>query len=423
MFGFGSRKSLAVPDRTQVVGLDLTATRARAVALAAGRTRALLLDDPAEELMLFLNLDRRPAAVGRSGYACCRRLPHLVCSNFLPQLGHPQRWQGPRTTVTPESALEATFEACRRTVSVESDAVALALPGYLTAARVRAVRDAAGRVQLPVVGSLTTPLAVAVHRAGWVLDGPVAGSTKQAADPGSAETRPDWVVPIRPPQPGPGAVVVVDVDEYALTGTVVAVEPGEVQAVGASSWPRASLRIWKDRLLDAISDRCVRLCRRDPRDSADAEQSLYEQLDEALDQTRIGRPVRLTVRSSHWYQDLAHPADEFDAFCQALARLGADGVQDLVRSASLPAPPRAVWLTHTAARLPGLAAAIYQTSPEQTEVLALPPNAVADATAALVPLWLTGMLPRVHLDVAVPLAARAQLTGREMAARTAAPRG
>ncbi len=48
-------------------------------------------------------------------------------------------------------------------------------------------------------------------------------------------------------------------------------------------WPQLAVRLWKNKLLDAVSDRCVRMCRRDQRDSAEAEQALYEQLDEVLD--------------------------------------------------------------------------------------------------------------------------------------------
>ncbi len=51
MFGIGTRKQTPTPDRTRVVGVDLTASRARAVALAAGRTRALVLDEPADDLL------------------------------------------------------------------------------------------------------------------------------------------------------------------------------------------------------------------------------------------------------------------------------------------------------------------------------------------------------------------------------------
>jgi hypothetical protein len=133
--------------------------------------------------------------------------------------------------------------------------------------------------------------------------------------------------------------------------------------------------------------------------------------------------VTLTVRSSHWYQDLIHQPDDFDAFCAPLARTAADGLRELLRTAGLPVPPRAVWLSHTAARLPGLAPTIHQTTPEQTEVMALPANAVADATAVLVPYWLTGMLPRVHLDVAIPLTPFDREQPSTSLARSAAPRG
>ena len=419
MFGIGTRKQTSTPDRTRVVGLDLTASRARAVALAAGRTRALVLDDPAEDLPLFLALDRRSPDAGAAGYHLCRKTPHLSCSNFLPQLGHPRQWQGSRCSVTPESALQATFEKLRGAVIAETDAAGLSLPAYLTANQVRAAVEQANKAKLPVRGTVSAPLVVAAHRAAWVLDHPPAPPQETAdADDG----RPDWVVPMPRSAAGPAAVIVVDADEFALTASVVGVEPTEVKSLASALWPRASLKAWKDRLLDALSDRCVRLCRRDPRDSAEAEQALYEQLDGALDRAQVGHPVTLGVRGSHWYQDLVLRASDLDGYCAALARIGADGLRELVRSANLPVPPRAVWLTYAAARLPGLAAAIHQGVPEQTEVLALPPNAVADATAALVPFWLTAMIPRVHLDMAIPLVGR-EAQPSALVARSAAPHG
>ncbi len=423
MFGFTTRKQLPAPDRTRVVGIDLTATRARAVALAAGRTRALVLDDPAEDLPLFLALDRRSPDVGAAGHRMARKLPHLVCSNFLPQLGHPRQWGAGRSSVSPESALQATFDKLRGPVVAETDAAGLGLPAYLTAAQVRAVNELANKAKIPLRGTVATPLAVAAHRSGWVLGGP-SESPREDADPDDGG-RPDWVVPMHRQPLGPAAVVIVDADEYALTASVVGFDPAEVKTLGSAAWPRASLKAWKDRLLDAVSDRCVRLCRRDPRDSADGEQGLFEQLDDALERTQAGRSVTLTVRSSHWYQDLALRPDDLDAYCAALAKVGADGVRELVRSTRLPVPPRAVWLTHAAARLPGLANAIHQTSPEQTDVLALPPNAVADAVAFLVPYWLTAMIPRVHLDMAVPIApvSREPQAERGKLPHPASPRG
>jgi hypothetical protein len=162
------------------------------------------------------------------------------------------------------------------------------------------------------------------------------------------------------------------------------------------------VRLWKERLIEAMADRCVRLCRRDPRDSADAEQALFDQIEPALDRVRAGQPVALTVRSAHWYQDLVHPPEEFEAFCAPLARPAAEHVFALVRGAGLPLPPTAVWLTHAAARLPGLAAAVHRTSTESTSVSALPASAVAEAAAALALRRLGGGVGRGFLDTAIP---------------------
>lgn len=404
MFGLTTRgkpsQPPAVPDRAQVVGLDLTATRVRGVALAAGRTRTLLLDEPAEDLPLFLSLDRRVPEAGRAGFAACRKAPHLVCSNFLASLGRPREWRSGRTAVTPETALAAVLDRLHRPVAAETDAVVLALPAYLSAAQARGVVELATRSKLPLRGTISTPLAVAAHRASWLL------GEDQKAPPADGQGRPDWLVPMRGPGHGPAAVVVVDADEFALSASVVGAEPTEVKLIASAAWERASLKLWKDRLVDAISDRCVRLCRRDPRDSGEAEQLLFEQLDPALERARHGHSVLVSVRGQHWYQDIAHQPEDFDAYCAPLARLVADGVRELLRGANLPVPPRSVWLTHAAARLPGLAGAVYHATPEQTDVLALPANAVADAAAALVPRWLTGQLPRLHLDAFIPLEAR-----------------
>ncbi|WP_161967934.1 hypothetical protein [Fimbriiglobus ruber] len=402
MFGFGTKKAAPAFDRSKLVGIDLTATRARASVAVGGRGRPLVLDDPAEDLHLFLTLDRRSPDIGSAGQAICRKYPHLVCSNFLPFLGHARQWQSGRAALTPESALQAVFERLRGPVTAESEAIALALPAYLTAAQVKAVRELAGRAHLPVRGTAAAALVVAADRAGLVLGGSAPAHTSGSADDAD-DARPDWVVPIRAHAHGPAAIVVVDVDEFALTASVVGVEAGGVKMLASATRPRASLKAWKDRIIDGMSDRCVRLCRRDPRDSADAEQALYLQLDTALDRTRAGQPVTLTVRSEHWYQDLVHQPEEFDAYCTALAAIGADGLVEAVRSANLAVPPRAIWLTHAAARLPGLAALLHQNSPEQTEIFALSPTAIADATAALVPRWLAGKLPPVHLDAHLPL--------------------
>jgi hypothetical protein len=396
-----SRKSSPVHDRSRAVGLDLTASRARAEAIG-GKSRAITLDDPDAELVLFISGEHRALAIGRAGFAACRRLPHLVCSNFLPALGQPREWQLGRRTVIAEVALNLVFETIRKPVTAESELIALALPPYLTPGQVTRVTVCAERAKLPLKGTAVGALALAADRANTLLNGKPAVPSAPAAD---------WVVPLRPAAGGPGTVLVIDADEYALSAALISVDTDLVKSVGSAVWARLAVKAWKDRLLEAISDRCVRLCRRDPRDSAEAEQALYEQLDEALDRTRAGQRISLCVRTAHWFQDVIQQPEEFEAHCSALSRLAGDSVRDFVNGIGLAEPPRAVWLTDAAGRLPGLVRAVHANTPEGTAVEVLPPNAVASAAGALVPRWLGGNLPRAHLDSVIPLERKETASG------------
>src|SRR5262245_44891955 len=124
-----SRKpTTPVHEKARRAGLDLTASRVRAVSVGGGKVRTLVLDEPAEELALAVALDRRLPEVGRVGVGLCRRLPHLVCANFLPALGQPREWRGGRHALTAETALQAAFERAARPVTAETGAVAVALP-------------------------------------------------------------------------------------------------------------------------------------------------------------------------------------------------------------------------------------------------------------------------------------------------------
>ena len=386
-----SRKLSPVHDRARAVGLDVTASRVRADAVG-GKPRALVLDGPDAELLLFIAGDRRTPEVGRAGFALCRKLPHVVCSNFLASLGQAREWRVGRHALIAEAALGLAFDKVRGPVAAETDAVAMALPAYLGPAQVTRVAATAARSKLPLKGTAVGALALAADRAGTVLAG------KPAAPEGA-----DWVVPLRPASGGPGAVVVIDADEFAVSAALVSVEPDRVRLAGSAVWPRLAMKAWKDRLLDAVADRCVRLCRRDPRDSADAEQALYEQLDDALDRARAGQRISLCVRTAHWFQDVLQQPEEFEAHCAALARSAGDSVRDFTNGIGLAEPPRAVWLTDAAGRLPGLVRAVHANTPEGTAVEVLPPNAVAAAVGALVPRWLAGGLPRAHLDSTIAL--------------------
>jgi hypothetical protein len=407
-----SRRATPTHDKARHAGVDLTSSRARAVSVGVGKTRTLLLDDPSEDLPLFVALDRRAAEVGRAGYTICRKTPHAACSNFLPALGQPREWRNGRHTLTPESALELALAKARGLVAAESEAAVLALPAYLAPVQVSKIVAVANRVKLPLKGTAVGPLALVADRACFLLVG----------KPVSPEaTPPEWVVPIRPNAGGPGAVAVVDADEYAVSATIIAVDRDRVRLVALGCWPRFAVKLWKDRLLDAVSDRCVRLCRRDPRDSADAEQALFEQLDDALDRVRAGQRVNLTVRTDHWFQDVVQQPEEFEAHCANLSRGAGEALRELVENAGLALPPFAVWLTHDAGRLPGLARSVHQNTPEGTAVEVLSQNAVAEAAAALAPRWLAAELPRAHLDATIPIM-EPGVGNPESAKKTAAPR-
>jgi hypothetical protein len=390
---WSSKKPPSVHDRTRVIGLDLTASRARAVSVGEGKVRPIILEEPAEEMPMFLACERRTPEVGRAAYGLIRKMPHAVGSNFLPAIGQPREVRAGRYAFTPDAVLELAFARLRAPITNESDSAALSLPPYLAPNQVTRIVELAARSRLPLVGTVSAPLALAAHRAAILMGG--------KAQPAADKPPPSgWVVPMRPAASGPGAVVIVDADEYALSAAAVMVERDHAKLIAPACWPRIAVKAWKDRLLDAVSDRCVRLCRRDPRDSAEAEQSLFEQLDDALDRTRAGQRVNLTVRTAHWYQDLPIQPDELDGYCSALSQSGADAVRELIAGQRV--PPRAVWLTHSAGRLPGLGLAIQQNTPEGTAVEVLPVGAVAHAAAALVPRWLTGDLPRTHLDALIP---------------------
>jgi hypothetical protein len=334
----------------------------------------LPLDDPHADLPLAISLEHRTAEVGRAGVGLVRRLPHLVCRDYLPALGLAREWRGGGHRLGPADAVALLVKRLRQPLSGQH-ALAVAMPAYLTVPQVTLLTAALEHAKLPVLGTATAPLALAA-----------AGAVDRIGTP-----------------------LVADADEHALTWTVLTTTGDRVRVLAMHTQPAAGTRAWLDRLLDAVSDRCVRLCRRDPRDSATAEQDLYEQLDAALDRLRPGQPVGLHVRAGQWYQELSVAAEEFDQMCAPLARQAVDGMrQALTRAhAAVPAmvPPDVLWVTADAARLPGLLAALGQNLPEPTAIRPLAPDAVARAAHALAGRWLRGELPRGHLDTAAPLAA------------------
>jgi hypothetical protein len=166
--------------------------------------------------------------------------------------------------------------------------------------------------------------------------------------------------------------------------------------------PQLNLRAWKDRLLNTIADRCIRHSRRDPRESASAEQRLYEQLDGTLDAYHQGKVVELVIRASQWCQHLLLRPEELETYCTALVRQALEGMQTLQASLSRERPPRAAYVTMAAGRLPGFLTALQDHTGERTKIMLLAPDAVALAAHSIAAQIHANILPPGHRDVTLP---------------------
>ena len=127
-----SPASKAEPQPT-LIGLDLNATRARAVhGPAHVLPRSLPLAGTEEDLPMILSLKGRQAEVGRAGVGLCRLLPHLTCADFLAHLGESREWVAGRHRLDAAKALALVFgqlaPAC-----AGAQGVVLAIPAYLDA--------------------------------------------------------------------------------------------------------------------------------------------------------------------------------------------------------------------------------------------------------------------------------------------------
>src|SRR5262249_11445843 len=141
--------------------------------------------------------------------------------------------------------------------------LAAIIPAYLSMPQVARLTSALERARLPIFGTATLPLAVAATH---------------------ADAQAQF-----------GTALVVDIDGHALTWTVLTEDGARLRVITTLTLPTQSERVWLDRVLSAVADRCVRLCRRDPRDSAAAEQALYEQIDAILDPTHLTHAVTFSV--------------------------------------------------------------------------------------------------------------------------------
>jgi FHA domain len=313
-----------------LLGLDLNATRARAVRGPLGDYPwTMPLHAPHVELPLVLSLATRGPVVGAAGLRVCRKSPRLAWQNFLPQLAQApppgREWATPQTKLDAAKALGLVLQHAARSCG-ESAGVVLALPVYLSALQVEKILTVAHQAGLPVLGSIAGPLAAAL-----------AAYAEQA-----------WF----------GTAVIVDVDSHALTVAAVASCDGRAQLLDVRYVTGLGQHAWRERLLNALADCCILESRWDPRESAAAEQSLFDQLDDVLDAAQQGRPIKLTVEGPGRFQHLVLQPGDPTAFCTNLRRLAVAEVEHIVTTPWPEGAPSVVLATAAAARLPGLTAGL-----------------------------------------------------------------
>jgi hypothetical protein len=389
-----------------VIGLDLNATRVRAIqGENAGSGPHVPLGLPLEgnerELPMAVSLEERQLRVGRAGVGLCRRSPHLACMDFLPYLGDDRVWNSGRHRLDAAAAVALVCAHLQRRIG-RAEGVTVALPAYFSVAQAALLANLAGKAKWRLLGSVPSPVAVAL----------------------AAHEHLPWS----------GHAVIVDVDGHALTFAAVAVDSDMVRVLHVHIAPHLGRSVWLCRLLDRAAVRCIHLSRRDPRESADTEQALFDQLAVLLD-TDVGQESAMMVlQTPHWYQHLKFSPAELTAFCAPLVQRTLAEMQHFLADIAPfdPSPEQggmagrvgAVLLTASAARLPGLAAAVGQAlqpddaePPDEEEnadfgaglieenalparIHVLDDDAVARAAFDLALRQHRGDLPRGHLDCA-----------------------
>lgn len=354
-----------------LAALDVNADRIWAMSGAPGQQPQVLhLDSEQAELALALSLEKRDLKVGRGALGLIRRAPHLVCKGFLPRLGERCEWHGGRHRLGPELAYLAAVARLRDCLDGVTGLV-LALPAYLTREQVGLAVRLTQQAGLPVLGAVSRSLAAAL--ASYV------------------------------DHPWHNVGVLVDVDDHALTCTVLRPSETEMVCQGKREVRSLGLRIWREKLLARIAELCIRISRRDPRQSPEADQAVYDQLDAVLDGCSQNRPVPVKVQAAEWFQALTLQPTEAAAACATLAQQTAREIQAALTWAERQMTSPSLYFTAGAARLPGLAAAVYARCSNRVPIAMLPAPAVALAAHALAERIHQGELPASYFDPVAPL--------------------
>jgi hypothetical protein len=391
-----------------MLALDWNATRVRAVLGAAGDyPLPVPLEPPGLDLPIAISLAPAVPEVGGAALRQCRSAAHLVCQAYLPHLtnapGQGRLWRAGRHSLGARNACDLVWRKLH-SLCKNAQGIVLALPSYLQPAQAEALRRLGERAGLPVLGSAPT-----------ILTAAVTGHAEQF-----------WQ----------RSVLVIDVDDHALTVGWVKALADKAHLIDSRSFPHLGASFWKERLLNLLSDLFVRQHRRDPRDAPMTEQSLYDQLEPLTDAVLKHQAIHLGVQGQQWFKHLLVHPEQTMQFCQPLARQAAQAAEQMLVCWPVTELPRCILLTHQAGRLPGLVKALqshvlpgsssetrlpaaqetnyheddfgeelmFPESEERGGVMVLPPEAPARSAHGLAELFRNGTLPRGHLETIAPLA-------------------
>lgn len=356
--------------------LDLNADRVWALSGSGGQgPHVERIEGEHSELPLVLSLEGRSVEVGQAGARLVRKSPHLVCAGFLPRLGQNCEWQHGRHRLGPNGALKHVFARLAAALP-NRKAMAMALPAYLANPQVNLLVQTAREAGLPIVGALPRNLAAGLASYG--------------------------------DHPWHDLGIVVDVDDHALTLGIFRPNDADLCALGQKALPLLGLRAWRERLMAAIADRCIRWSRRDPRECPEADQMIYEQLDRIFEACSQNRPAKLEVQGREWFQTLVLTPAEAAAATSALARQAAEEIHAALAWAEQQLTSASIYFTAGVGRLPGLAAAVYHRCENKAAVAVLPGSAAALAALELARRIDKGELAAGYFGSAAPLPDRGE---------------
>jgi FHA domain len=304
--------------------IELNASTLHGVIGARGTYPQPLAPDH-DGIPLVVSLERSTPEVGHAALAVAREKAHAICRGFVPHVGlvgpKMKKWHVDRHRLDADAAMSLVC-AKLQPLAKSATQMTAALPAYLSPDQAAAIHRLAKKAKLPLVGSLSTPLAAAL-----------VGYAEQA-----------WT----------NSAVIVDLDDHALTLAHVCSIDGHAEVGETRIVPALALSAWKERLLNSLADVCVWQTRRDPRDTPHAEQHLFDQIDALLEATLQGRTFQIGIKGSQWYQNLLVTPDQTIHFAGQLLRTLRTEVDRFLDTFHDEAPT--FLLTHTAARIPGFVA-------------------------------------------------------------------